>query len=99
MNLKIAGQWEHFWSTRIGPLDSQGRVCISLKVDWKPYIKEHGITLQGKAQHVILQIKEEIIGFLNIYAPNRSQSRKELWYLITNNFPVVDACVWEVTST
>ena len=53
-----------------GPGGVQGGVCIAISEQWTADILDSGTIVPGHAQWVMLQVGEDRVGFLNVYAPN-----------------------------
>jgi exonuclease III len=56
-------------------------------------ILDSGILIPGRAQWITCSLDKQIVGFLNIYAPNKGPKRANFWNQIVNNIPVADSWV------
>ena len=65
----------------------------------KHRIKRYGFVLRGKrvvvvpgrAQYITMQYHDEVIGILNVYAPNQASARADFWALLASALPRVDS--------
>jgi hypothetical protein len=57
---------------------------------WSSQIVDKGVIVQGRAQYVLLQIGNDCVGCLNVYAPNSEQDKKTFWEIINNGIPTTD---------
>ena len=76
-----------FWSEGTDPRDVKGRVCMILHHYLIDKIIDKGFLIRGRAQFIILNIHNENIGFLNVYAPNKANKRKQFWDRLADSIP------------
>ena len=86
----LSGRYESFWSTGFGPMGGQGGVCMSIAESWQPLVLERRILMPGRAQVVTVQYHGDILGVLNVYAPNHASARAKFWSQIASSLPRVD---------
>ena len=55
-----------FWSASFGPMGGQGGVCMSIVGSWQPMICDKVVVVPSRAQFVMLQFHDDLIGLLNV---------------------------------
>ena len=75
----LRGQWMTCWSPRIGNNGAYVGVCMAISTSWKDNALSYVDLRPGRAQYIIISIKDEIVGVLNIYAPNSVSERIVFW--------------------
>lgn len=85
----LGTRYETFWSAGFGPMGAQGGVCITIADSWRSAIVDRGVIVPGRAQWLSLQMQGEVVGFLNVYAPNVASARAEFWSQIADALPDV----------
>ena len=76
-----------YWSRRIGSNEAQARVCIAISERWTRNIIRYEELIPGRARYIVLNLRNENIAFLNIYAPNSSLERGRFWNQLTELCP------------
>ena len=79
----LPGQWMLYWSPGIGNNGAQAGVCIAISERWTRNIIRYEELIPGRAQYIVLNLRNENIAFLNIYAPNSSLERSRSWNQLT----------------
>jgi hypothetical protein len=54
-------------------------------------VLDSGIVVPSRAQWITYSMDNQVIGMLNIYAPNKSHERATFWTQIANNLPLADS--------
>jgi exonuclease III len=54
-----------------------------------------GILVPGRAQWITYSLDKKVVGFLNIYAPNKGPERATFWNQIATSLPTADSWVVE----
>jgi exonuclease III len=52
-----------------------------------------GIVVPGRAQWITCSMEKQVLGILNIYAPNKGSERASFWNHIANNLPLADSWI------
>ena len=82
--------WKYYWAPVIDDQNKHGGLCIALIEKWSQKVLDCRVLVEGRAQYIILMVSDLKLGFLNIYAPNSTGSRKEFWFKIGSDLPSVD---------
>lgn len=60
-------------------MGSKGGVAITVRRGLEDAVVDSGQDGLGRFAWVKVKVEDEIIGILNVYAPNKNRERKELW--------------------
>jgi exonuclease III len=58
-------------------------------------VLDTGILVPGRAQWLTCLLDKRVIGFLNLYAPNKGPERANFWTQIANTIPAADSWILE----
>ena len=65
-----------------GPSSTQGALCIALRMQWQSHVQAREVLHGGRVHYMRILISRELIGFLNVYAPNSTIGRIRLWNML-----------------
>ena len=57
---------------------------------WVALIVDKGCLQGGQAQFIVFKLLEKKVGLLNVYAPNSTRGRAQIWCQLWNDLPVMD---------
>jgi hypothetical protein len=56
-------------------------------------VLDSGIVVPSRAQWITCSMEKQVLGILNIYAPNKGSERASFWNHIANNIPIADSWI------
>ena len=80
----LPGHWLSYWSSGIGNSNAQAGVCFAIAEKWKSNVVHYEELIPGRAQSIMLEVNNDKVGFLNVYAPNSSSARASFWSELTS---------------
>lgn len=74
-------------------MSRSGGVAISIGLHWVSCVRDHGNLIDGHCIWVLMQIHDQLVGFLCVYAPIDVRLRVDLWQEIVDVLPSVDSWI------
>ena len=78
-HLSQSRKWFYDWIPAYGPTRMHGGLAIACLEKWSSLIIDKGFLQGNRAQFIVLKLLEKKVGFLNVYAPNSTRGRAQIW--------------------
>ena len=79
----LSGTSRTYWTPATGVMSRSGGVAISVGPRWVSCVRDHGTLVAGRCIWLSMQIEDQLIGFLCVYAPTDARLRatfgRRLW--------------------
>lgn len=80
----VPGSSRTFWEPAVGVMARSGGVSISVGPRWVSCICDYGTLGAGRCMWLSLQIQDQLVGLLCVYAPTNPGQRAIFWQDIVN---------------
>lgn len=96
----LLGTSHTFWEPATGVMSCSDGVAISVGPRWLSYVRDHGTLVPSRCMWLSMDIQDQLIGFISVYAPNDPRQRANFRSSIVDVQPVVDSWIvgWDFNN-